>query len=66
MNINIYQREENKMGCDCGCGGTCPLCSRILGRLMDEHASVILGPDYHKIIEESKKTKKSKKGRKKK
>ena len=54
------------MGCDCGCGGTCPLCSRILGRLMDEHASVILGPDYHKIIEESKKTKKSKKGRKKK
>ena len=30
------------MGCDCGCGGTCPLCSRILARGMAHRSSVIL------------------------
>ena len=31
------------MGCDCGCGGTCPICAGILARGMSYRASVILG-----------------------
>lgn len=30
------------MGCDCGCGGTCPLCSRMVSSLMAFHRSEIL------------------------
>ena len=53
------------MGCDCGCGGTCPICSRILGRLMSEHSSIILNhPDV--VYEEKPSKTKSKKRKKKK
>ena len=29
------------MGADCGCGGTCPICSRVLGWQIAEHTRVI-------------------------
>lgn len=29
------------MGADCGCGGTCPMCSRVLGWQIAEHIEII-------------------------
>lgn len=30
------------MGCDCGCGGTCPICAGFLSRMIPEHYSTIM------------------------
>jgi hypothetical protein len=51
------------MGCDCGCGGTCPLCSRILGRGMAYRSGEILYA-ARVLNEKPTKTKKSKKRKK--
>jgi len=42
-NINkIYLRRGGLiMGADCGCGGTCSVCSRVLGWQIAEHTRVI-------------------------
>ena len=50
------------MGCDCGCGGTCPLCSRILERGMAHRSGEIL---YAARILDEKTTKKKVKKEKK-
>lgn len=58
------------MGCDCGCGGTCPVCAGRLGREMSYRASVILDAarildDNTKLVDTKKQSQKKKKGVKK-
>lgn len=45
------------MGCDCGCGGTCPMCASRLAREMSDRAFIINQTAEH-LGEETKKRKK--------